>query len=310
MVATVLGTLSILAVPLLLGIGTGMMALFDDPDGAVGALNRYVLYLAFPALIVVGMLDRELALPSGAGFYLVVPGVAVLLSAVLLALRATPLRNETGAIALTSLFGNTAYVGLPVVEGVLGPQGLGIGAVAVAMHVTISMVVGPVLLLTWSGGESHGAVGAALRKVVRQPLAWAPVVGLVLRWLPGSAVLVDYLQPVGRSASPVGLFLIGLFLHTHGRGLSFGATAWLRVLFKLAVVPALTWGLVGVAGAFGLISTEGAAVLLLLSAMPTAISTFSIAREFDAAVDEVTVAVVLSTALCPLAISAVAALVG
>ena len=120
--------------PMLLGIAAGAVGLFRDPDDAIGALNTFVLYLAFPVLIVVGITDCDFSLPSEPAFYLVVPAVAVLLSGALAALRRLPaFRPHAGPIALTSLFANTAYVGLPVVEGVLGPEALGLGALAVAM---------------------------------------------------------------------------------------------------------------------------------------------------------------------------------
>lgn len=296
---SVLPTLAVLAVPLFFGMLAGTARLFPDPDAAVGTLNRFVLYLAFPALIVVGMLDRDFAIPRETGFYAVVPLVALLLCAVLLGMRRlSGLRDQAGPVALTSLFANTAYVGLPVVEGLLGPEAVGLGALAVAVHVTTAMLLGPLLLLAWSGRDTGGALALAVRKVSRQPLAWAPVVGLLLRGvLSDPSPVVGLLGPLGKSASPVGLFLIGLFLQTHWRALSIGPRAWLRVGFKLAVVPLLTLGLVSVFRSMGQLYGHAGDVLLILSLMPTAISTFSIAKEFEEGVRDVAVTIVLSTAL-------------
>ena len=292
--------LAVLAVPLVIGLLAGRLQLFADTRAAIGALNRYALYIAFPLLVVFGMLHRELAWPEGPGFFLVVPVVAGALAVLLAGLRRTSLGVEAGPVALTSLFANTAYVGLPLVEQLLGGEALGLGALAVAMHVTVAMALGPSLLLAWRGqGVTAGAV---LGKVARQPLAWSPVVGLVLLAVPGSGAITPFIEPVARSASPVGLFLIGLFIAEHGRGLRFGAGAWLRAASKLVLVPALTFGALALFGVSGM----EAGVLLLLSLMPTAVASFSLAHELDEAVEEVTAAIVLSTALCPVSIGVAA----
>lgn len=276
--------------------------MFRDPDAAIGVLNTYVLYLAFPILIVVGMTDRAFELPAEAGFYLVVPSVAALLIAGLaLARRLGLLGGHAGTIALTSLFANTAYIGLPLVEGLLGRRALGLGSLAVAMHVTTAMVLGPTLLLMWGAGDSHGALRTALVRTARIPLAWAPVVGLVLRLLPVEWLdpTMPLFAPIGQTASPVGLFLIGLFLHTHARDLPVDPWLIAPILSKMLVVPVLTFAVVSGIGLEG----TGASVLLLLSVMPTAISGFSIARELDTATSEVTVSILATTALAPLAIA-------
>ena len=79
-----------LGVPLGLGIAAGAARLFPEPDAAIGALNTYVLYLAFPILIVVGITDRAFTLPSGLAFYAVVPAVGLILAAGLALLRHVP----------------------------------------------------------------------------------------------------------------------------------------------------------------------------------------------------------------------------
>lgn len=308
MLIGILSTLLGLAVPLSLGLLSGARGLFSDPDAAVGTLNRYVLYVGFPALIVAGMLDRALRLPSGVGFYATVPVVAGLLVVALLVLRRTALRDQAGVVALTSLFANVAYVGLPVVQGVLGESALGMGALAVSIHVAISMLLGTFLLLVWGDRSESGALKRAAGQLVRQPLAWAPFVGLGLRLTPLAGELLPLIAPVGRSASPVALFLIGLFLHTHGRGLSVDGRALLRIAAKLVVVPLLTVLVVGVFSSLRAIDPEAATVLILLSTMPSAISTFAIAREFEHAVEEVTVTIVGTTVLCPLVIASAAIL--
>ena len=60
----------------------------------------------------------------------------------------------------------------------------------------------------------------------------------------------------------------------------------------------------------GWLTAEQGALLFVLSAMPTAISTFAFAVEFEAEVERVAIAVVVSTAMAVLWIPLVVTLVG
>ena len=224
------------------------------------------------------------------------------------------LRAARGALVLTSVWGNVAYIGLPVVAAVLGEGVLGLAALGVALHVLVSMLLGPSLLLLWSGGDGAGAVRTSLVRVARQPLAWSPVVGLALRWLPAEVLTptVAIIGPLAATAGPVAMVLIGLFLHTHRARLRPDPVAALHVGAKLVLLPVATAAVVLPMLALQWLDPTQAQLLLILSAMPPAISTFALAVEFDVARDRVAVAVVASTAVSaawiPLAVWAVGGL--
>lgn len=293
-----------LVLPVLIGGLLGAVGLFRDPDAAVDVLNRFALYVGFPLLIVVGMVDRGFTVPTELGFWIAIPAAAALCTLVLAVLGLVPaLRDSRGALVLTTVWGNVAYVGLPVVEGVLGGEWLGLASLAVALHVLVSMILGPTLLLAWSPAAAEVDPLTALRRavvsVLRQPLAWSPVVGLLLRLLPAEALspLVAVIKPVAGTAGPVALVLIGLFLHTHHRRLRPDLSAVVHVLAKLVLLPLATLAVVVPLGLAGWVTPEQTRLLLLLAAMPTAISTFAIAVQFEVAVERVAVAVVASTVL-------------
>ena len=81
-----------LAVPAFLGALAGRAGLFRDPEEAITTLNTYALNIGFPALIVLGLVDARLALPSSPLFYLAWP---ICLALMLLALRAIPTWRES-----------------------------------------------------------------------------------------------------------------------------------------------------------------------------------------------------------------------
>lgn len=295
-----------LLVPVLLGGLAGIARLFDVPDRAVDHLNRFALYFAFPALVFAGQLDAHGALPRSPGFWILVP-VALAIGA--LTGRAL-FASEASTLALIVAFGNVAYLGLPVVERVLGEDAMPVASLAVAIHVTLALSVGPFLLLRWSGEKA--GLRESLGRLARQPLLWAPIAGLAARGLPaeGRELLSAVATPIGKSAAPVALFLLGLYLHTHKDRLARleGADA-VHVLFKLVLYPALSFGLARALVHFDWLTLPEAQVLCLLSTMPAAITTFAITQQLGVGAQRTSRAIVATTVASALTIPLAAWLV-
>jgi len=288
----------VLLAPPLLGWFAGALRLFDRPQRAVAHLNRYALYFAFPALVLAGLADASFGLPRGVFFWALVPAALALVLLGIGWLGSGPAR---GPLALVASFGNVAYLGLPVVEQTLGPHALGTASLAVAIHVTLSMLLGPWLLVRWGTLHERRSSRPGRRALLRQPLLWAPVVGLGARLLPEGArvLVVAVAQPIGASAAPIALFLLGLYLHTHRRALrQVDSVTVLLVATKLLVVPGVTFALGLLGYQLGWLTSVEAQVLLLLAAMPAAITTFAIAQELETGVARVTQAIVASSLLC------------
>lgn len=293
-----------LVLPLLLGALAERRRLFAEPDRAIAHLNVYALYVAFPALVYVGIADARFALPTSLGFYVLVP----LALAITLGFTRVFARSAAGTVALVVTFGNVAYLGLPLVQRVLGDAVVGVASLAVAIHVSLSMLLGPWLLLRWSGSEGAAPIAA----VLRQPLTYAPFVGLTARALPDELVAgtVALLEPLGASAAPVAMFLLGLYLHRHRDALRLDAVVLRHVVLKLCVLPAVTFGLAFGLRELGRLEAVEARVLVLLAAMPAAISTFAIAERFGVGERRVCQAVVATSWISTLTIPLAAWLVG
>jgi predicted permease len=133
-------------------------------------------------------------------------------------------------------------------------------------------------------------------RLVLQPLVVAPLVGLALRWLPSPvfAVLDLVLAPVGASAPPVALAVLGMYLFTERRRvLGIDAADGVPIFAKLVVVPAATlaWGwALGIGG-------DRLVTWVVLAAVPAGITTFSLARDLGVAEDRVARAILTTSAL-------------
>ncbi len=288
-----------LLLPLGFGVLAGWRRWFADPAVALDALNRFALTVAFPALVVVALASGEL--PTGPAAWLAVP-VSVGLSLLPLPL-VHRLGARSGTVGLVLVFGNVAYLGLPVVEAVFGPSAMGTASLFVGLHIALSMTLGPWLLasgLRWEGGDG-------LAGLLRQPLLWSPVVGLLLRALgPAGQSAAAVLAPLGRAAGPVALFVLGLYLFGERRRVArVDAATWVHVLAKGVWAPLVSLGVMLALRRWAGASDELVRVAVVLAAMPPAVTTFSIARELGGDEARVAQAIVVGTLLAALTVPVV-----
>lgn len=294
-----------LAVPAVLGFFAAQRRLVGDVGQAIRALNALALYFAFPALIARSLASGDFALPSGWGFYVVLPASQI---GVALAARIMGRGSSTGSLALTGLFGNIAYLGLPYALALYGDTVAGVTALIVAAHVAVGVSIGPLLLVRWSGGDGK----VSMRNVLLQPLLWAPVAGFAIRALPaaGSNAIVALITPLAAAAAPVALFMLGLYLFQERAHLGRPSVPVAKhALLRLAVAPLLTAGLCLFAIQMDALERDHAALLTLLAGMPAAITTFSFAHAFDIGQRETAGAIVQSTLLAILTLPLLAWLV-
>lgn len=265
-----------LLLPAMLGAWSGRAGLFEDPDAALRALNAYALNIGFPALIAVSLMGASLTFPSEPGFWAIWPASLLL---TLVVIRAHPLAATLGLIAC---FGNVAYLGLPYVTAIYGPEIAGPAALLVSVHVIGAVTVGPWVLARWGRGKGRGGVVARLRGVARMPLFWAPWFGVAARWLPPEplAFVGSCAGSIAASAAPVALFLLGLYLWGERATMTrpnreVAAHLMVRGLW----LPGVVLGMCVVATRMELLSPSLAKLHVTLAATPVALTTFSMALD-------------------------------
>jgi predicted permease len=273
------------------------------------ALNRYVYWVALPALLFVGMARVPIRaifdVPFLAAYLLGVAGIAAL--AIAVARVAFP-----GGVAVMTLgamsatYANTGYMGIPLFLTAYGPDGT-LPAV-IATVINASAMVGGAVAIIETGTHAHGlllGLRRAAAALATNPLVVAPVAGIAASalGLPLPRALQVFCDLLGASAGPCALFAVGLFLASQSAGALVGGAraieaGWLTVL-KLVGQPALTWAL---ARAFGLDARAafGAAVL---AGLPTGALSFVLAQKYGVYVVRSSAVILASTVLSALTLS-------
>jgi len=275
------------------------------------ALNRFVYWVALPAMLFRAMATVDLAVVFNWSYIAAFVGaVAVVWVATMVVarvfFRCSP--AEAALHGLNSTYGNSGYMGLPLVLAAFGEA----AAVPVIVVVVINtaLMVGVAIVLI-ELGQMRGPDGRGVdlagvlrhlgRALVRNPMLIGPLAGLVwaaLGWsLP--VPLDTFTGILGAAAGPCALFSIGLFMV--GKTLSEGrAEVGAMTVAKLVIHPLVTAAFV-----FLIFPTEPlwALVAVLLAALPTGTGGFVLAQAYGLYVLRTSSVTIVSTILSVATIS-------
>lgn len=289
-------------------------------SGALGPnatreVNRLVVYLALPALLLDIMAKAKPAEIWDPGFILAFTAGCFIIFGITLWWRLASGRHLVDATidGLNASYANTGFVGFPLVLALVGETGK--APTLIAAIVTVCILFGVALVLIEAGLQTEGRRrDIAVRTFIalaKNPLLVAPVLGALVMlsgWsLPAPAD--EFLTLLGGAASPCALLALGLFLagEPGGSGSSRASTAAILVALKLVAQPLVTW----IIAVFVLDLPPAAThVAVILAALPTGTGSFMLA-EFYGREAMLTGRVVLATTVLSIVtISAYLALTG
>ncbi|MGV3620561.1 MAG: AEC family transporter [Archangium sp.] len=207
------------------------------PADSNRAINAWVMFVSLPALVFRAIhgvkLDATL-LVGAASLWLVfiVPAVVV----VVLVKRGAPV-GPLGAVVLCAGCGNTAFVGLPLIEALGGKEALGPASVVDQLGTFVALFLFAIPFASWLSGANAGA-GVVARRVLKAPALWALVLALVLADIEVPAALDTVLARLGDMLSPLALATVGWALDVKSlRG--NGARIFVGLSWKLVLAPAM-----------------------------------------------------------------------
>ncbi len=296
---------------MLAGYLAGRFRLLGSPSSE--ALNRFVFFIALPALFFIAMARVEIGEAFHGPFLLAFGGglFACFGLAVLVAVFVFP--NRLGALGLhglSAVFSNTGYLGIPLILTAFGEAGKLPAIVATIVTGAVDMPIGLAIIeidLSRGAGALRQFGNVALG-VVKSPLVLSALGGLAvsaLGWRVPSA-LATFCDILGAAASPCALFAIGLFMVGRSFTAGLGEVSWL-VGVKLLLQPAITWWL-----AYVVLDMEPiwAASAVTLAALPTGALVFVLAQKYDIYVQRSTAAIMVSTVISVVTLSVLFFLLG
>ncbi|MCC0178653.1 AEC family transporter [Waterburya agarophytonicola K14] len=249
-------------------------------------LSQLALYILSPALVVDSLYRTKLSWASSSklllGFALtsaIIYGTVWLTSKIFK--LATPLSRGITAIVM---FPNNGNMGLPVATFALGAAGLDRAIIYMLGSSFLMFCFGPAII------RGKG-IFQGLSLTFKLPLIWAILLGIGLRLfrleLPWE--LDKGIQQLGAAAIPIALIVLGIQLSQ--TRFQPKLNEFFVAIARLAIAPTIAYFI----GRLLQLEILDLQVLVLQSAMPTAVNSFIIVSEFGGDKDLVARAIVTST---------------
>ena len=277
------------------------------PELAIPGLNIFVLYFALPCMLFrfgASLPVSQVINPVVIVITLIASTALVVATIALTRSDAVPMKDAALG-ALTVVWPNTGFMGVPLLAALLGPAAAGpvITTLLVDLFYTSSLCIA----LAQSRQDGNGSAGVPLGRLLKgtlaNPLPGAIALGLVFsamgRSLPGP--LDTIVKMLADSATPVALFTIGTVLWRAGQHVHTRTPLRLYLplaLAKLLIHPLVVLALGVAAIRFGApLSTSALTVIVLAAALPSASSVSLLAERYGADNGRITRIIISSTVL-------------
>ncbi|MFQ3459561.1 AEC family transporter [Bradyrhizobium sp. UFLA01-814] len=300
---------ALLPVFLLIVLGFVLKRTLMQLDTQWHGLEQLTYYVLFPVLLVQTLVKADLTKVPVAGVGGALLLAALVMSLFCLALRGPLARAGVDGPAFTSIFQGATrwqtYVALSVSRNLYGSTGLALASVAMVAIIPLVNVFSVAVLAKYASSEKR-STGVIVMTVVKNPLIWACVIGLVINvaHIPLPQIWHDVADALGGSSLAIGLLVTGAGLHLEGI-FRPSLAASIALVLKLVLMPVLT---VALAVWFG-VTGSNLAIVAACAAVPTSPSAYVLARQMggDAPLlaQIITLQTILAAVTMPIVIAAV-----
>lgn len=267
--------------PLFLVIGTGLLfsrTKVFTPQW-IDVLNKYALYIGFPALVIASLMHLEIGEQSY--LKLIVYTSLYIVSGFLLVFPITKLFGFSvkmrQSLFLIIPFGNIAYLGMPILQNAFGDNMLPVAAIISAVYIFWLLTLG--IILVEVTGDSKLQPKKLLVSLATNPLLLSVFVGLVLIFfnLKLPKIAAQTIQLFGDSVTAVVLFALGNFLGMQNIGkLKEWGQVFIWVLITMLLFPYLFYLVLNTTG----FDQELLKVSVIDAAMPLGLTPYVLSLQY------------------------------
>jgi predicted permease len=260
----------------IIAVGFALRRLEFLPEDGWRTVERVTYFVLFPCFLFAAIAFADFSDEPLGRLSLLLAGAMILMAAFVYPFRALA---KLDGPAFTSVFQGAvrwnSYVALGAIATVLGPKGLALAAIAVAIMVPLANALCVAVLMRHTGNGETG-FALLLRQLARNPLILACAAGIVVQivGLPIPKVAATTVDMVGKAALPLGLLAVGASLDL-GHARARPEPIVVATVLKLLVMPLLV---AAGATALGIDSTAKMAALICAS-VPGASSSYILARQ-------------------------------
>ena len=254
---------------------------FGDEKFAKG-LTNLILYIAQPAMIIAPYIrDFDKRLMSGIVGVAIFSFIAHLLFYLIAVLSFKKVQiNKRKVLRFAVLFSNSGYMGIPLIEALLGSDA---AIYATVYNIGFNFFVWSLGCYIYTDDKSY----VSPKKMFINPATISIYVGLLIFFLPVNrflpSVVISSVDMLKALVAPLSMMLVGFHMASADfKGVFKDWDIWRCILLRLFVCPAAIFALMKLADVTGIYSNAVAVtVVLLCSATPSATSVNIFAEKFD-----------------------------
>lgn len=258
------------------------------PAHTTQALNAFIIYISLPGLVLSQLPKLLVTLDFSSNWWIPasMAWVCLFISFLLISYIGKRLKwkgAKIGALILTAGLGNTSFVGIPLLEAIIGPEAVPIGILADQPGSFLALsTLGIFVAAFYSGAK------ITFSFMARRIFTFPPFIALIFSFIwffvwgihnpTGLDSLIPAFEKLGSTLVPLALFAVGFQLQFD---LALLKRRWvplaIGLTLKLIVYPALfAFFYIKVLGGHDLVTQ----VIVLESAMATMITAAVVANEF------------------------------
>ena len=256
------------------------------------ALTDLVFYILLPALVLDVIWRAPLDSSSLQISFLATCGLVIGMLAMWLMLRFLKAsKKQTGTLLLAATFPNATYLGLPVLDQVLGPHTRSI-VLQYDLFACTPILLSLGMLLAQHYGDNKTAVHP-LRELIKVAPLWAVTLGIALNisGVKQPDILHSALSILAGGVIPLMLIVLGMSIRWQSFHLHFARLLLPVAFISLVLVPA---GVFGISNMIDL-SQDLTVAVVLIAAMPTMVFGIVICERYQLDTELYAAAVSLTT---------------
>lgn len=269
-------------------------------------MSSLITCVTYPCLVISAMqMEFSMRVLNNCKYVVLIFLVAVIAALIVSKLVSAIVKlppERAGIFAFMLVFGNTGFIGLPVLKGLLGSEAVFYGALCDSSYDIFMFTIG--IMLIRRGASDHKMSAGETAKGLINPCLVGVLIGLTLYicriTLP--EIIAVPVDRIGDITSPLAMMVVGSHLaRVRIRDLFACGHAWLVCLMKLIVFPLIALGIVKLVIGTGSLL---ASVIVLQASMPVAMLSVIFSERYKADVAFASTGVMLSTLMCLVTIPA------
>ncbi len=180
------------------------------PENTPGVLNQFIIYISFPATVLLKINSIEMRLELMV--LAVIPWILVGLAIISIVLISKVLQWEkkmAGAVILSVALGNTAFFGYPAVSAFFGEDSLGYAIIYDQLGSFIALATVGTIVVSIYGTSERISFRLIIHKIIGFPPFIALIAGVFLMRVTVPPFLTHMLEGMAATLVPLAIFSVG-----------------------------------------------------------------------------------------------------